>query len=220
VEEAGCLMITDQRLYFQPLHSASSEPMSRLAFSEVRRVCKRRYAMRQVGIELFLKPQPASASSSTFRDQRCVRKFFGSCIHLAVSITVLFLDLLIFTSASFQFLSSRYPSVFFAFADRDTRDRVYQLLLSATECAANHQATLTLDELTDAWVGGRMSNFDYIMALNFHAGRCARCLQLAGKQFMPSQQTLAVFPRSSLVISFECLSDLSMTFVNILYSHG
>jgi factor associated with neutral sphingomyelinase activation len=137
VEEAGSLMLTNQRLYFQPLHSVSAEPVHKLSLSDVRRVCKRRYAMRQCGLELFVK----SNNSSTFHDQ------------------------------SFQFLESKYPSVFFSFPDSATRDRVYGMLLDQSECAMNHQSTPTLVEMTQAWTEGKMSNFDYLLALNLYAGR-------------------------------------------------
>ncbi|KAK9828528.1 hypothetical protein WJX72_000603 [[Myrmecia] bisecta] len=54
VREAGRLVITDQRLYFQPLHNvAGDEPVRIQPLAAVAACCTRRSALRPIGLELF-----------------------------------------------------------------------------------------------------------------------------------------------------------------------
>jgi factor associated with neutral sphingomyelinase activation len=61
VSTAGCLLLTDQRLYFQPFNNVHSNPVQKFALSSCERVYKRRYCMADVGLEVFLTSYSGSA---------------------------------------------------------------------------------------------------------------------------------------------------------------
>lgn len=49
----GCLMVTDERIYFQPFSTVSAEPCYQYEINTITRLYKRRHMMRDVAIELY-----------------------------------------------------------------------------------------------------------------------------------------------------------------------
>jgi hypothetical protein len=102
---------------------ATRASFSRLALADVRRVCKRRYMMRQTGLELFLKtttgatstgPNSALASSAGVAASAAPASSSAASAasSSASSSSVGATSTTTFQDRSFQFLDSRYPSVF------------------------------------------------------------------------------------------------------------
>eukprot|EP00053_Salpingoeca_punica_P024611 m.13881 g.13881 ORF g.13881 m.13881 type:complete len:966 (-) comp6991_c0_seq1:1490-4387(-) len=57
VTNRGRVMLTSERLYFQPFNNIDSEPVRKYTLSSIYRVIKRRYLLRNVGIELYFRQQ-------------------------------------------------------------------------------------------------------------------------------------------------------------------
>src|SRR3990167_9955280 len=55
VKNPGRILITDQRLYFQPLNNVGPRPVERFELSNVERVLTRRHALRHIGLEIYFK---------------------------------------------------------------------------------------------------------------------------------------------------------------------
>lgn len=57
VRNPGRILITDQRLYFQPLNNAGPNPVDRYELAEIERIIARRHVLRNIGLEIFFKNQ-------------------------------------------------------------------------------------------------------------------------------------------------------------------
>lgn len=80
VANPGRVVLTDSILYFQPFNNINPEPVQKFRLSKVFRVVRRRYLLRQVGLELFLRDGPVvflSCDTEAARDSLCeaIRKF-------------------------------------------------------------------------------------------------------------------------------------------------
>mmetsp|Transcript_31055 Transcript_31055/g.81324 ORF Transcript_31055/g.81324 Transcript_31055/m.81324 type:complete len:943 (+) Transcript_31055:114-2942(+) len=80
VANPGRIMLTDSMLYFQPFNNIDPEPVQKFRLASVERVVRRRYLLRQVGLELFLRDGPViflAVDSEAERDSLCeaVRKY-------------------------------------------------------------------------------------------------------------------------------------------------
>ncbi|XP_050717441.1 protein FAN-like [Eriocheir sinensis] len=53
VTNPGTVLVTDAMLYFQPHNNAEKHPVIRIGLPEIQQVIKRRYLLRQVGLEVF-----------------------------------------------------------------------------------------------------------------------------------------------------------------------
>eukprot|EP01112_Ceratiomyxa_fruticulosa_P018129 TRINITY_DN5758_c0_g1_i1.p1 TRINITY_DN5758_c0_g1~~TRINITY_DN5758_c0_g1_i1.p1 ORF type:complete len:946 (+),score=197.65 TRINITY_DN5758_c0_g1_i1:1578-4415(+) len=54
VRNPGRILVTNSRLYFQPMNNIEATPVSSWALGSIVRLAKRRHALRHVGVELFL----------------------------------------------------------------------------------------------------------------------------------------------------------------------
>jgi factor associated with neutral sphingomyelinase activation len=50
----GRVMLTNKRLYFQPMNNISANPVERFALSSITSLSKRRHHLRDVGVEIFM----------------------------------------------------------------------------------------------------------------------------------------------------------------------
>lgn len=57
VTNPGTVLLTTSMLYFQPHNNAEKYPVIRIGLSEIQQVIKRRYLLRQVGLEVFCRDQ-------------------------------------------------------------------------------------------------------------------------------------------------------------------
>ena len=57
VRTPGRIVVTDQRLYFQPLNNVGPNPVDRFDLSLIDRMITRRYVLRPLGLEIFFKDQ-------------------------------------------------------------------------------------------------------------------------------------------------------------------
>eukprot|EP00026_Physarum_polycephalum_P001800 Phypoly_transcript_01803.p1 GENE.Phypoly_transcript_01803~~Phypoly_transcript_01803.p1 ORF type:complete len:984 (+),score=105.94 Phypoly_transcript_01803:185-3136(+) len=118
VVNPGRILITNSRLYFQPINNIEAAPVNIWKLESIIRVSRRRHALREVGIELF------------FDDDK---------------------------------------SVFFTFQNPKDRNSVMDLFTShpgLTKLQTNTHSNMALK-----WQNGIISNFEYLMHLNFSAGR-------------------------------------------------
>ena len=53
VNNPGRILLTDARLYFQPLNDVGARPVDKYELSNVTQVLTRRHALRHVGLEIF-----------------------------------------------------------------------------------------------------------------------------------------------------------------------
>jgi factor associated with neutral sphingomyelinase activation len=116
VTTRGRILLTPTRLYLQPLTNVGSEPVLKIRLNTAERILPRRYLLRHVGVELFL------------RDR---------------------------------------PSIFLVFHSTAERDAFQSHVQRSSGCAGRED----LASATTAWRDGRLSNFDYLLTLNEHAGR-------------------------------------------------
>ena len=68
----GHLCITDLRLYFQPMHQVSAHPVKSVKLSEITKLYKRRWRLRNLGFEVFTSNEKSiflAFDSETQRDQ-------------------------------------------------------------------------------------------------------------------------------------------------------
>eukprot|EP00037_Helgoeca_nana_P008461 m.75409 g.75409 ORF g.75409 m.75409 type:complete len:965 (+) comp18956_c0_seq1:4339-7233(+) len=74
VANPGRVVLTDSILYFQPFNNIDPEPVQKFRLSAVVRVVRRRYLLRQVGLELFLRDGPViffALDTEAARDSLC-----------------------------------------------------------------------------------------------------------------------------------------------------
>lgn len=116
VDQAGRLLLTQKRLYFQPFHKVSSKPVRRYDLDQIYCIVKRRRLLRHIGIEIFMKND---------------------------------------------------KSLFFTFENTNLRNRVYDEL---TKLGAKRLKS-SMSDMTVQWQAGNVSNFDYLLYLNFMADR-------------------------------------------------
>lgn len=118
VVNPGRILITNSRLYFQPINNIEATPVSIWKLMMIVRISKRRHALREIGIELFLDDE---------------------------------------------------KSVFLTFQNQRDRNSVFDLFMAhpgLTKLQTNSQSNMVLK-----WQNGLISNFEYLMHLNFSAGR-------------------------------------------------
>jgi factor associated with neutral sphingomyelinase activation len=60
-------MITERMVYFQPLNNVEASPVEKYALKDILRVVQRRYALRHVGLEIFMESN--TSSYFTFKSQ-------------------------------------------------------------------------------------------------------------------------------------------------------
>ncbi|XP_033115395.1 protein FAN-like [Anneissia japonica] len=53
VVNPGRIMLTSSRLYFQPFNNLEPDPVTKINLSQMKRIVKRRFLLRQVGLEIF-----------------------------------------------------------------------------------------------------------------------------------------------------------------------
>ena len=135
----GIVVLSDRKLYFQPLYNIAPVPVQKWAIGAISTVVKRRHLLRRCGLEVFL---------SIGADSHSAKAGWSS-------------------------------SVFFSFRDEAMRDRFYRHLITATtNSSARFGTTMSrgvsdvfLKDLTEIWMRGNLSNYDYLMALNSIADR-------------------------------------------------
>ena len=110
----GRFQLTDARIYFQNFNTVSSEATSRIDISEIKRIYKRRYVMRDTALEVFLP----------------VKSGFGSSQSSSSS-----------SSAASSILTQ--TSVYFNFPTKQLRDTVYSLITSSERFAPVTDQSLT-----------------------------------------------------------------------------
>ncbi|KAL0487551.1 neutral sphingomyelinase activation-associated factor [Acrasis kona] len=118
LESPGRILITNERIYFQPFCNISSKPVKKYNLRYVSRVVKRRHSLRQVGLEIYLEDD---------------------------------------------------KSIFFSFKNQKERDSTFLTLLkqpSLSNVLRNDQGNMT-----QRWQKGLVSNFDYLLYINFIADR-------------------------------------------------
>ena len=221
VRDPGRLVVTDARLYFQPMHNVGGDtPVLSHPLAGVAAVARRRSSLRDVGLELFFM-QPGSGAAAepagTPAAAAAAPPFWGS------------------------------PSAFFAFASREDREQAIHTLetqaavgsalqggraaaaacgsilevrhssVASAPCAhttpstaeacctspAPHPALFArtqaegtwLGRVTQAWRLGRLSNFDYLLFCNMASGRSFNDLtqvRACGGRAHPSSRTSVV----------------------------
>jgi factor associated with neutral sphingomyelinase activation len=121
IETPGLILITNERIYFQSYNNISSKPVKKYNLRNVIHLVRRRYNLRQIGIEFFMKND---------------------------------------------------KSIFFSFKSVEQRDEVYQILLKQPKLE-NCFISLKneLKQMTKEWQNGNVSNFDYLLFLNFVSDR-------------------------------------------------
>ncbi|KAL9648972.1 hypothetical protein ABK040_008352 [Willaertia magna] len=118
VDINGCILLTNERIYFQPFNNISTKPVKKYNLKDICRLVKRRHNLRQIGIEIFLQNS---------------------------------------------------KSIFFAFRNQLERDNFFTTILkqpTLINISMNDQGNMTLK-----WQNGLISNFDYLLYLNFIADR-------------------------------------------------
>ncbi|KAK9869069.1 hypothetical protein WJX84_001880 [Apatococcus fuscideae] len=145
----GRLIVTPQRLYFQPKHDITGQmPCHSHPLPLIAALARRRAILRPTGLEIFfVDPNTSGAVEGPFWE---------------------------------------VPSAFFAFASQAARDQVLDVLKQQPVLAsgvpggpqAAQACPYILEPKTDwlprvmsAWQAGRISNFAYLLYLNFAAGR-------------------------------------------------
>lgn len=157
VKESGRLAVTADRVYFQPLHNiGGNAPVLSHPLVAVAAVARRRSALRDVGLEIYLSQGDMleGASSSSFSSLQ--GPYWGN------------------------------DSAFFAFQTQKGRDTAVKVIMSQAKLgaalsggkdAAGAAASFLeagghwLKRVTAAWQRGKISNFDYLLYCNLAAGR-------------------------------------------------
>uniref|UniRef100_A0A061R8P8 Beach domain-containing protein n=1 Tax=Tetraselmis sp. GSL018 TaxID=582737 RepID=A0A061R8P8_9CHLO len=152
VREAGRLLITDQRVYFQPLHNINGGARVRShPLAHVAAVARRRSSLRPVGLELFfLDPD----------DTRMGNSIGGPTWDAP--------------SAFFAFRTGEERERAVSILLR--QPRIGQALSAGHDAMATAGSLLEADTrqlrlVTSAWQHGRISNMEYLLYCNLAAGR-------------------------------------------------
>eukprot|EP01119_Soliformovum_irregulare_P011407 TRINITY_DN2849_c1_g1_i1.p1 TRINITY_DN2849_c1_g1~~TRINITY_DN2849_c1_g1_i1.p1 ORF type:complete len:891 (-),score=264.62 TRINITY_DN2849_c1_g1_i1:87-2759(-) len=119
VNDPGRILITNAIVYFQPFNNISAHPVDKIRLDSIVRMQKRRYVLRDTGIEIFMEGD---------------------------------------------------KSMFFAFQKPSLRDEVFDTLIKQP-AVLKSQAMDDQHNMTLKWQNGLISNYDYLMFLNYSAGR-------------------------------------------------
>lgn len=171
MRQPGRLLLTDQRLYFQPLHPISGDAAVRShPLAGVAAAARRRSSLRELALEVFFAEPSSSATSAAGR-----------------------LD-----DAAQQLAAPPHwggASALFAFPSRADREQAVAALRSqaalgaalpggagaAAACSAILEADPAwLGRVTSAWQRGQLSNLDYLLFLNLASGRSFSDLSQVG----------------------------------------
>eukprot|EP00466_Bigelowiella_natans_P017310 jgi/Bigna1/91634/estExt_fgenesh1_pg.C_1100004 len=155
VESPGRMMLTDKRLYVQHFNNVSAEPLDKYELSLIQFMHKRRYAMRDRGIEFIFRQ---STKSHHHRSS-----LMGSPRGLSSSSS----STMIGGGKNASFLQSN--SLYLSFKDQKTRDETYDLIIK--QSSVNISTATSLDSVRKAWHEGKVSNYEYLLHLNHAAGR-------------------------------------------------
>ncbi|EFC42183.1 BEACH domain-containing protein [Naegleria gruberi] len=118
VDTHGCILLTNERIYFQPFNNISTKPVKKYNLRDINRIVRRRHNLRHIGIEVFMQNN---------------------------------------------------KSIFLAVKNQTERDNIYNIILKQpiiSNISLNDQGNMTLK-----WQSGLISNFDYLLYLNFIADR-------------------------------------------------
>jgi factor associated with neutral sphingomyelinase activation len=151
VETPGRVMLTNLRIYFQPVHNITTVPVQRYALADVVRVYKRRYTMRDVGLEVFFGSQRVGSLGATAAAGAAADDAAAGSRRLVDEVT------------PFQ------ESIYLSFKSVAQRDEFYDALV-ALPVVREHAAT-DLGQLMGRWRRGEIDNYTYLMLLNLQAGR-------------------------------------------------
>ncbi|KAL2636007.1 hypothetical protein R1flu_007486 [Riccia fluitans] len=145
VREPGRLVLTQARLYFQPLHNFNNDnPVRSHTFTSLVAVARRRHALRHIGIEVFFKEE-----GQFIRNISCGKFTGGSSVFY-----------------TFQNVEKR-DEAFKALLDQLGGQKG-----SAAEAGSLLEADgCWLQRVTAAWQARLVSNYDYLVYLNLAAGR-------------------------------------------------
>jgi len=143
IQSPGRLMVTDKRLYVQHFNNVSAEPLVKYELRDIESLIKRRYGMRDKGLELLFR-------SSKKRSTR-LGSGGGGMGGLA--------------SASFLQAKSLYLS----FKDKKTRDEIYDTIVR--QKAVKITTESSLEAVQTLWHQKKISNYEYLLRVNHEAGR-------------------------------------------------
>ncbi|XP_057822900.2 uncharacterized protein LOC131035250 [Cryptomeria japonica] len=145
VREAGRLIITQTRLYFQPMFNLNDDnPVRSEPLSAIIAVARRRHALRQVGLEIFFKEE-----DNTFKNVTGSGLAYGA-------------------SAFFTFQSVEVRNN----AAANLLDKIQgQAHLAVIMGSLLEAESRIVQSVAKAWQEHQLSNYDYLMYLNLAAGR-------------------------------------------------
>ena len=145
VRECGRLAVTNQRVYFQPLHNIGGDvPCLSHPLSAIAAVARRRSSLRNVGLEIFFTQSNVSGVS---QDAPSLFFSFKSVEERDCALSKLL---------SRDLLGSSLPG------GRAT---------ALAACSILEADVCWLRKVTKAWQYGRVSNFEYLLYCNLAAGR-------------------------------------------------
>ncbi|XP_065314487.1 uncharacterized protein LOC135923585 isoform X2 [Gordionus sp. m RMFG-2023] len=128
----GRIILTSHKLYYQPLHNLSQVPDFKIRLSDITSIFKRRFKLRQIGVEIQCEQDVTSGSNPV----------------------------------------QSFKHIYLSFSSQSKRESFHNILTSIdTVRAINTNAEESLREFTQAWMSGRMSNYDYLLKLNSLADR-------------------------------------------------
>eukprot|EP00762_Andalucia_godoyi_P002306 ANDGO_07561.mRNA.1 hypothetical protein len=145
-KEPGVLMVTPTHVVFQPFVNLSAAGSVILPHSCISRLLPRTHAYRHCALEMFVL-EGATVLPHTFHS---TENFISSASPFA----------------SFDRIIS------FVLQDRKSRDQLLAILRSGTSVKLpNLRPEVSLQDVTDMWMNDGLSNAEYILELNFRAGR-------------------------------------------------
>ncbi|XP_073387205.1 uncharacterized protein [Physcomitrium patens] len=144
VREPGRLVLTQSRIYFQPLHNLNNDnPVRSQPYSEIIAVARRRHSLRPIGMEIFFKANLVSGAASSGGVAEGASAFF-----------------------TFRDLKLREQVVSKLFEQLGGQSGAAAAAGSLLEADS-----YWLNRITAAWQARLVSNYDYLMYLNLAAGR-------------------------------------------------